>query len=188
LADNLSSWIVQIASSDSQSAFKSLYKAYNKQVLRLAKAYVPSLVDAEEVVSDVFLSVWQNRKSLPGIANFEAYLFAIARNIAVGYYRAARVDTVELVESEYDMFFHNDSSPEAEMIAKEEIEALDRAVESLPDRCKMVFKLIREEQLAYKEVAEIMGISVKTVEVHLAVAVKKLREALNCRRKHFRQR
>ena len=73
-------WVCEIALSDSQTAFKSLYLAYFQRLMRFTSLYVPSSVEAEEIVSDTFLSLWNNRKSLPDISNFDSYIYGIARH------------------------------------------------------------------------------------------------------------
>jgi RNA polymerase sigma-70 factor (ECF subfamily) len=153
--------------------------AYYKRLMRFTGLYVPSPAEAEEVVSDVFLSIWNSRKQLPGIPNFDSYIYSIARNRAISHYRLQHMETVELKEREVDLFFRTDTTPEDELIAKEDIDRLNAAINSLPDKCRTVFKLVREDKLKYREVATILDISVKTVEAHLAIAVRKLIEALS---------
>jgi RNA polymerase sigma-70 factor (ECF subfamily) len=176
--EDVARWIEEIAAADSQTAFKSLYLAYFQRLMRFTNCYVATSSEAEEVVSDTFLAIWDNRKSLPAVSCFDAYLYSIARNKAVSYYRSQHIEKIELKESEIDLFFQTETTPEDDLIAKEDIERLNAAINSLPDKCKMVFKLVREDKLKYKDVATILDISVKTVEAHLATAIKKLREAL----------
>lgn len=167
-----------MALSNSQTALKSLYGAYYQRLMRFTKLYVSSSVEAEEIVSDTFLAVWTNRKSLLDIQHFDSYLYTIVRHKIVSYYRTHHPDLIELDELSLDLFLHTDTTPEDELISKEEIDRLNIAVNSLPNKCKMAFKLVREDKLKYKEAAEILNISVKTLEAHLANAVKKLREIL----------
>ena len=147
--------------------------------MRFIGLYISSPLEAEEILSDVFLSLWNNRAQLPGIPDFNAYLYTIARNKAVSYYRLQHMETVELKDWEVDLFFRTDTTPEDDLIAKEDVHRMNVAVNSLPDRCKMVFKLVREDRMKYKEVAAIMNISVKTVEAQMAIAVRKLSDALS---------
>lgn len=115
---------------------------------------------------------------LPDVSNFDSYIYAVVRNKAVSNYRMQRLKKVDINDTAIDFFFQTDTTPEEELIAKEEIERLNAAINSLPQKCKMAFKLVREDKLKYKEVAAILDISVKTVEAHLATATRKLREAL----------
>lgn len=167
-----------MALSNSQTALKSLYAAYYQRLMRFTKLYVSSSVEAEEIVSDTFLAVWHNRKSLLEIENFDSYLYTIVRHKIVTYYRKQRPDLIGLDELSADLFLHTDTTPEDALISKEEIDRLNSAIDTLPDKCKIAFKLVREDKLKYKDVAAMLNISVKTLEAHLANAVKKLREVL----------
>lgn len=171
-------WICEMALSDSQAALKSLYLAYFQKLMRYAGLYVASSAEAEEIVSDTFLVIWDNRKNLPDIANFNSYLYTVARHKAVSCYRKQHLEEVALDDSFIDLFAHTDTTPEDDLILREEADRLNRAINTLPPKCKMAFKLVREDRLKYKEVAGILDISVKTLEAHLATAVRKLREVL----------
>jgi RNA polymerase sigma-70 factor (ECF subfamily) len=167
-----------MASSDSQIAFEAIYRLYFQRLIRFVRLYVSSSAQWEEIVSDTFLAVWNNRKSLPDIHNFDSYIYSIARHKVISYYRSQRIDLVTLEEHSMDFFALTEASPEENLIKREEEQKLNAAINSLPNKCKMVFKLVREDKLKYKEVAEILDISVKTVEAHLSTAIHKLREAL----------
>lgn len=176
--DHIRQWVCEMALSDSQVALKSLYMAYFEPLMRFTGIYVSSPAEAEEIVSDTFLAVWDNRRQLPGVINFDSYLYTVARHKAISYYRKQHMDKVSLEEIPIDLFASTDTTPEEELISQEGIRRLNSAIESLPAKCKMAFKLVREDKLKYKEVASILDISVKTLEAHLANAVRKLREAL----------
>lgn len=167
-----------MAISDSQPAFKSLYMAYFPRLMRFVSLYVSSSVETEEIVSDTLLAVWNNRHVLPDITNVDSYIYAIAHNKVISYYRVKKIKKVDLEEYDIDLFIHTDTTPEEELINKESVARLNAAINSLPNKCKMAFKLVREDKLKYREVATILDISIKTLETHLATAVRKLREAL----------
>ena len=95
-------WVCEIALSDSQTAFKSLYLAYFQRLMRFTSLYVPSSVEAEEIVSDTFLSLWNNRKSLPEISNFDSYIYGIARHKAISLYRTQHMEKVQIDENTID--------------------------------------------------------------------------------------
>ena len=164
--DDIIQWACEMALSDSQTALKSLYMAYFGPLMRFTGMYVSSPAEAEEIVSDTFLAIWNNRKQLPGISNFDSYIYTVARHKAISYYRKQHMEQVSLDEISIDLF------------SQEGIHRLNLAIDSLPAKCKMAFKLVREDKLKYKEVAAILDISVKTLEAHLANAVRKLRETL----------
>lgn len=167
-----------MAAFDSEPALESLYLVYFPRLMRFAGIYVSAPEEAEEVVSDAFLAVWNNRKSLPGVGNIDSYIYAVVRYKAVSYYRTRSVRQVEWHENQVDLFCATETTPEEELISKELTEQLNAAIERLPGKCKLAFKLVREDKLKYKDAAAVLDISVKTLESHLAVAVRKLREIL----------
>ena len=171
--------VSSLAHSDSQIAFKSLYISYFGRLMRFVSIYVESTVVAEEIVSDTFLGIWENRKSLPEVSNFDAYIFSIARNKCISYYRSKQISTLNIDEIATDLFSHTETTPEEDYISKETIQHLNEAIDSLPEKCKVAFKLVREDKMKYKDAAKVLDISVKTLEAHMATAVRKLRDALN---------
>ena len=169
--DDIIQWACEMALSDSQTALKSLYMTYFGPLMRFTGMYVSSPAEAEEIVSDTFLAIWNNRKQLPGISNFDSYIYTVARHKAISYYRKQHMEQVSLDEISIDLFTSTETTQEG-------IHRLNLAIDSLPAKCKMAFKLVREDKLKYKEVAAILDISVKTLEAHLTNAVRKLRETL----------
>lgn len=178
LPDEILQWIHEIAYSGSEDAFKSLYVAYFRRLMRFVVPYVSTPQEAEEIVSDAFLALWENRKSLFGVSNVEAWLYTITRNKTISYLRSLHAKEIALEESA-DAFLYTETTPEDELISKEGVERLNAAINSLPAKCKIAFQLVREDKMKYKDVARILNISIKTVETHISTAVKKLRECLS---------
>lgn len=171
-------WICEISASDSQSAFQSLYLHYFDRLMRFASLYVISYSEAEEIVSDTFLAIWNGRKGLLGVNNFEAYIYSVTRYKIISYLRSQSRRNVSLDDLQIDIFASTETTPEDELITQEEVSLLNDAINSLPHKCKIAFKMVREDKMKYKDVAEILEISVKTLEAHLATATRKLREKL----------
>lgn len=176
--ENTGKWVDEITLFDSQSAFKSLYHHYFDRLLRFVYLYIPSRSEAEEIVSDTFLSIWNNRKKLPAVNNFDAYIYTITRYKTISYLRSHHENKVSINEVTVDLFAHTETTPEDDLITKEDIKQLNEAINSLPDKCKMAFKMVREDKMKYKDVATILDISVKTVEAHITTATRRLREVL----------
>lgn len=88
------------------------------------------------------------------------------------------MDQVDIESFSVDLFFRTETTPEDNLISKETIAHINAAINRLPEKTKVTFKLIREDNLKYKEVSEILGISIKTVEAHMSTAMRKLRETL----------
>lgn len=122
--DDILQWLCEMALTDSQAAFKSLYLTYFQRLIRFTRLYVSSTVEAEEIVSDTFLAVWNNRKSLLKVTNFDSYIYSIARHKAISYYRSIHMEQIELNELSIDLFIHTETTPEDDLISKEKINQL----------------------------------------------------------------
>jgi RNA polymerase sigma-70 factor (ECF subfamily) len=141
--------------------------------------YVKSIEIAEELTSDVFFAVWENRKKLPEIIDFKAYIYKLAQYKAMNYLRDQRISYIDLDDVPIDLFASTETTPEDDLISKETISAINEAIEQLPSKCKLAFKLVKEDRMKYKDAAELLNISVKTLEAHLATALKKIKEKLS---------
>lgn len=161
----------RIYSGDTQ-AFKELYDCYCAPLLQLALAIVYNREMAEEIVADVFIAVWRKRKGLHQVSNLKWYLYAATRNIAFNYLRKyAHKKTLHLDEAhllEYEI------NPEAQLISNEMMRHINTAISELPPQCRLIFKLVKEDGLKYREVAVLLNISIKTVENQVGIALKKL--------------
>ena len=156
-----------LACNASQEALQELYMLYYKRIARYIGLYVRYDGAVMELTSDVFFAVWENRLELPEIRNFNAYIYRIAKFKALNYLRKRNLPTVNLDEMPLDLFARTET-----------VREINRAIESLPPKCKLAFKLVREDRMSHHEAAETLYISVKTLEVHLGHAVQKIREAL----------
>ena len=152
---------------------------YFDRLLRFGSLHIISHSEAEEIVSDTFLAVWKNRRSLLNITNFDAYIYTVMRHKIITHLRSNAHNNVSLDDMHVDFFDSTETTPEEDYITQEQVEILNKAINSLPHKCKMAFKLVREDKMKYKDVAAILEISVKTLETHLATATRKLREALS---------
>jgi RNA polymerase sigma-70 factor (ECF subfamily) len=154
-----------------------LFREHYRGLCAVVRDYVHSLDAAEEIVQEIFLRVWDNcrRGEAPPT---RAYLYTAARNHAVSVLRHERV-----VQSHEEMVGVAEESV-AESTVLDELEADEltiaarSAIAKLPDKCRRVFVLSRERELTYAEIAQVLGISVKTVELHMTRAFKALRAEL----------
>lgn len=157
-----------------QRAFKQFYQLLFFRLYQFAFSYVRSKEAAEEIVNDVFLILWQKRQMLDTITNINVYLYVAIKNASLNYLRK---NNQSLPLSVDDLTVHHlsfVSDPESILINRELQTRIHEAVEQLPSRCRLIFKLIKEDGLSYKEVAAILEISVKTVDAQLYIALKKL--------------
>ncbi|MBC9930174.1 RNA polymerase sigma-70 factor [Chitinophaga qingshengii] len=156
-------------------AFTELYQRYWKQLLGIAYAHCREKVTAEEMVQEVFMSLWNRRHELY-IDNVNAYL-ATAVRLAVFKQYARQKRRHQLAEQTADPLI--DSWDEEKIYTRFLQQQINGIVETLPDKCRLVFKLSREEGLSIPEVARRMGIAEKTAEAHLTKALKVLKVKLN---------
>ncbi len=133
---------------------------------------------AEEIVLDVFLKIWEQKKTIDSIGNIETYLFVSVRNNAINTLKKDQKFHVDMLDDAHIQLADYKPSVENLLIEKEMVKALNDVVDHLPAKCKMIFKLIREEGLNRHEVAQILNISVKTVDNQIVIAVKKIAEQL----------
>jgi RNA polymerase sigma-70 factor (ECF subfamily) len=167
-----------IASSADQPAYIRLFRIYFTSLLHFAQTFIKSKPVAEEIVSDVFFQVWQNRASLPGINNLTVYLYTCIRNRSLTYLQKQKKEMTIWLDEASPSLPHAGPDPEQLYITSELAVAIDSVVEDLPPKCRMIFKMIRVDGLKYREVSEIMDISQKTVEAQMGIAMKKIHEAI----------
>jgi RNA polymerase sigma-70 factor (ECF subfamily) len=161
----------RIYSGDTQ-AFKELYDCYCTPLLQLALAIVHNRELAEEIVADVFIAVWRKKEGLHQVSNLKWYLYAATRNIALNYLRKyAHKKTLQLDEAHLPEYEIN---PEAQLISNEMMRHINMAISELPPQCRLIFKLVKEDGLKYREVAVLLNVSIKTVENQVGIALKKL--------------
>jgi len=158
-----------------EDALAELYQLFHKRLHQFSRVITHSDEIAEEVVNDVFVKLWSNRYKINEIKNLTVYLYIAVKNRSLNELsRKAK----ELVNTPFDYFDielqESPDNPHELMVTAEIMHRMQKAIDALPPRCKMIFKLIREDGLKYKEVAEILNISVNTIDVQMAIAVKKI--------------
>lgn len=158
----------------SQRAFEDLYRMFFPRLFNFAMLYVHSKQAAEEIVNDVMVKIWEKRSTINTIGNLETYLFGAVRNHSLNYLQKYSHYYVT-IESETGIAeVVNLNNPEQELEWKQMNFKLNMAIDQLPEQCRSVFRLIKEEGFKYKQVAEILNISPRTVETQLFRAIKKL--------------
>lgn len=170
----------QLISEGNEQAFEKIYNYYNKRLIAFSKNYTKSKELAEEIVEDVFVKLWCKRENVTQIKNLNVYLYTAIKHQSLNAlsHEARRVVTELLEVAECDVYSVN-NSPHDLLVTSELMQSVQAAINSLPPRCKIIFQLVREDQLRYKEVSEILNISVNTIDAQMAIAVKRLCSALN---------
>lgn len=177
----------KIADGD-QNSFRQLFHLYSKKLTQFAFAIVKSNDAAREIVDEVFIKIWRNKSSITTIQNLTVYLYTAIKNTSLNYLSArARENMVESFDF-FSVQLSDNNSPEKTLINFEMLNKINAAIDQLPPRCKMVFKLVREDGLSYKEVGAILKISPKTVDAQMMIAVKQISEKVKMHFDYFPNR
>jgi len=167
--------LVRMMSNDNESALSEIYSRYWQSLYISAFNVLKDSSACEDIVQDIFFQLWHKRKALEISTSLKAYLHTSVRYNVFRLIKTQKVRT-ELFEGIEERFFFN--SAENKLKEREIYHHVSRIVETLPSKCKEVYKLSREEQLTHKEIASRLNISTKTVENHLTIALKKLRSSM----------
>ena len=163
---------------DDMSAFDIIYRKYSQKLYRFAYSIIKVKPDAEGIVHEVFIKVWKNRNKIDEYLSFESYLFTITYNTTISFIRKKVKENkyTEYLKSIQNPSIQNTIIPEIEY--KELKDKSEKIIGLLPPRQKQIYKLSREEELTYKEIAAKLSISVNTVETHMERALKSIRKKL----------
>ncbi len=171
--------IIEAIAQGNQKALERLFDIFYDRLFLLSKSYLKSSEIAEEVVADVFFNIWKNRERLPSVDDIVTYMYVSVKNQSLSYLRKKEMSVrrEQFNEENYPGSDHTDD-PENKLISSEEVDRINRAISELPEQCRIIFRLAREDRLPYKEIAEILGISVKTIDSQIAIALKKISSSL----------
>ncbi len=170
---------VRLSATNDRPLYNYFFKKYYPKLIWFTLLYVKQHNAAEEIVSDVLLTLFKNRQKIAQMDGIEGYLFIVTKNQALKYLRKnARMVYMDKMESEADLFYSDSASPEYEYIGNEFHQVIKDTIDTLPTKRKMVFKLVKEDHLRYKDVAELLDLSLKTVEAHMGLALKTISKTI----------
>lgn len=168
----------RIARSD-KTAFATVFRAYYSKVFKFVKSIVKDDCSAEDLSQEVFIKLWAKRKILPTVQSLDNYLFIISRNISLDYLRKAfRKKRVPMEVLDSMLMSYVSVEQQNIQEAKSELDQVRQAVFQMPSRRRDIYLMSRFDGYSNSDIAEIMGISKKTVENQLYLAsgeLKKLR-------------
>jgi RNA polymerase sigma-70 factor, ECF subfamily len=159
-------------------AFKRLFDAYFELVFRKILLVVLRREDAEELTHDLFLNLWKRKDTLVRPDNWEAYLSKAANFKAIDFIRSQKKKTALSLSPDLPDLPDRHYAPDAPLLNTEMEERYLRALESLPPQCRLAFQLSRFEAKSYREIADALGVSPKTVENQISKALRLLRRWL----------
>ncbi|SFK41059.1 RNA polymerase sigma-70 factor, ECF subfamily [Porphyromonadaceae bacterium KH3CP3RA] len=155
------------------ASFRIIYDLYFEPVCLFLSYYTRDVAAIEDVVQDVFVSLWENKEYLE-IQYLKTYLYNAARNRMLNYLRN-RQNRVVLLNEWIKEKEAVEASPDCYDMEEFSV-VLKKAVDLLPDRCREIFILNKEQKLTYQQIADYYHISVKTVETHMSIALKRIRK------------
>lgn len=156
--------------------FNKLFHDYYTNLSRFAFTYVKDEAVAEELVQEVFVNLWQ-KQELKEISSIRSFLYISVRNRALNYLRDHKTRTLH--ENDFAIERERDALYEYNEYEHKQLETLVKdAIAELPEKCREIFELSRNENLTYQQIAEQLNISTKTVENQISIAIKKLRVKL----------
>ncbi|NOW94682.1 RNA polymerase sigma-70 factor [Mucilaginibacter sp. SG564] len=183
---DLKELLEKIARDSDLVAFQKIYFLYYERLLKLACSFVKLTEVAEEIVDDVFVKAWANRAKLSEVNNLTVYLYVAVKNQSLNYNQANRIVYVDIESVGFELKDIN-ASVEDVLITAELAKVINEAIHRLPEQCKLVFKLVKEDHLKYRNVAEILNISSKTVEYHMGNALKAIAAAISTSPGHHKK-
>lgn len=177
--DQITALLREVSLDNSQQAYRRLFVALHKPLTRFAYGILKSNDDAEEAVSDVFITIWEKRDSLVNIESPLLYFYTAVKhrafNIITRQKRQEAQDAGQWLVPTSSVYFN----PEQLLISQEVVLQIRKAINDLPARCRLIFILVKEDGLKYKEVAELLQISVKTVEAQMAIALRRISQCMH---------
>jgi len=176
--EHISSLWQKICFDGDVKAFESFYYLLYAALVRFSMMYVHKREEAEEIVTDIFVKSWINRANLQHVERPDTYFFVAVKNQSLNYIKKYSSIVVVPVDDANDVNLIDTADPLVQLEKKELHFYLDQSINALPQQCRIIFRLIKEDGLKYKEVAEILNISPRTVQTQLVRAMQKLSVSL----------
>jgi RNA polymerase sigma-70 factor (ECF subfamily) len=175
MAENLNQHIFKRLQNGDEKAFSELFDKYYSALCMFANKYLQDMDLSRSLVQQVFIDLWMKRQKIAISTSVKSYLYTTVKNRCIDVLRKSKATTEisESVENLRQTPFH-DLIEEAELNDR-----INASINQLPEKCSEVFLLCRFEGLKYSEIAEKLGVSVKTVEMQMGIALKKLRDSLS---------
>jgi RNA polymerase sigma-70 factor (family 1) len=172
--------LLLLISEGDEYQFIQLFRHYQDPIFKILWKYVKSHSIAEELVQDIFLKVWQDRSKLAQIERFDHWLFIITRNHVLNYLKRVASDEKARAgwATEHPLY---ENSTDYRLRESTFSTLLQEIIHRLPTQQQAVFRLAREQNLSYAEIAEQLSISANTVRIHMSRALQHIRQELKAK-------
>lgn len=176
--DDITYLLQQISEGDSY-CFGQIYKRYFKRCYSVALYFVQSASSAEDVISDTFLTLWHKRQYLKDIKDWDSYLFTTIKHHAISSLEKEQysvmlnpIDQIAINLSD------NSFTPEEKLLKKDMEKYLRQSIRQLPEKTRIIYCMVKDSHMTYRQVSEALDISERTVNTHMTIAIRKLTESL----------
>lgn len=173
---NLDKIITELAS-DNEAPLEELFNYYYPRLYSFSRSFLKVEDGIDDILQEVFVKIWQTRKKINSVATFNSFVFTITRNLLLNELRS-RLNNEKTKEEIRNLSLAKEFSSMEQIEYRDLKETVDNLVSELPERQKEIFVLSRTEGLSHKEIAEKLKISTKTVEYHITLAVRFLKDEL----------
>ncbi len=168
--------IAKLIQQGDESAFENIFKNYYQRLCTHANSILRDQDEAEETVQNVFVNFWEKRNKMQITGSIQAYLYSSVRNACLNKLKHGKVRQLYAQEQEA---LSSTSMPTSQITFQNELQKqIHDAIESLPEQCRIIFKMSRYDELKYAEIAEQLNISIKTVENQMGKALRIMRNKL----------
>lgn len=176
---NIQYWVERVALFNDEGAFEKIFMHFNDDLYRLAFSFVRSKEVSEEIISDTFVNIWRNRSRLLEIENIKLYLYVSVKNLSIKYLSRNKTENlITLDELILNSVSTSVATPEDQLVSKEITKIIESAINDLPPKCRLIFRLVREHGMKYKEVSQLLNISIKTIDAQMAIAAKRVSQSI----------
>ena len=171
---------IKIANDSDQLSARELFNYFHPKLVRFAVLYTSSIHSANDIVSDVFVKIFKTREKILEINDLQFYLFRAVKNQCLTFlkkeHKSTSIDEFDWDQGGGAMEVRN---PESELITSELTDKIETVINNFPPKRKVIYKMVVIDGMKYKEAAEMLDLSIKTIENHLTLAVKQLREEIS---------
>jgi RNA polymerase sigma-70 factor (ECF subfamily) len=166
--------IVELAN-DREAALEQIFHHYYPRLYKFSKSFLKLEDGIDDLLQEVFLKIWQNRKNITSTATFNSYIFTITRNLLLNELRS-RLNNQKIKDKLQELSVAEEYSLFSQIEYNDLQEKIDQAITELPARQQQIFLLSRKNGLSHKEIAEKLEVSTKTVEYNIAQSTNFLKQ------------
>jgi RNA polymerase sigma-70 factor (ECF subfamily) len=170
--------ILKELSNDQESPLEELFNHYYPRLYEFSRSFLKLEQGIDDILQEVFIRIWQNRRKIKDSSSFNSYIFTITRNLLLNELRS-RLNHNNLKEEIRKLSTAQEYAGFDQLQYRDLRNRVEELIEELPDRQKEIFVLSRSQGLSHKEIASKLQITTKTVEYHISLAIKSLKLKLS---------